>query len=46
MQVHTKKNILFQDMATVKQMFQKCPPTDEQMQKLYRLLHEVKLLFT
>merc|ERR1719468_717579 len=35
---------VYKDMATVKQMFQKCPPTDEQMQKLYRLLHEMLLL--
>jgi len=35
---------VYKDMVTVKQMFQKCPPTDEQMQKLYRLLHEMLLL--
>jgi translation initiation factor 3 subunit M len=35
---------VYKDMATVKQMFHKCPPTDEQMQKMYRLLHEMLLL--
>jgi len=35
---------VYKDMSTVNTMFQKSPPTDEQMQKLYRLLHEMLLL--
>jgi len=35
---------VYKDMATVQNKFQKCPPTNEEMQKLYRLLHEMLLL--
>ncbi|KAK9882785.1 hypothetical protein WA026_023203 [Henosepilachna vigintioctopunctata] len=34
---------VFQDIDHLKQQFVKCPPTNEQLQKLYRLLHEVLL---
>lgn len=34
---------VFRDVDNLKQQFQKCPPSIEQMQKLYRLLHEVLL---
>ena len=37
-QLHT----VYKDMATTKTMFSKAPPTSDQVQKLYRLLHEVK----
>jgi len=39
-QLHT----VYKDMAVTKNMFNKAPPTSEQMQKLYRLLHEMLLL--
>lgn len=31
----------FKDIDYLKQQFAKCPPSNEQLQKLYRLLHEV-----
>jgi hypothetical protein len=34
-----------QDMPSTKGMFVKAPPSNEQMQKLYRLLHEVSHAF-
>ena len=37
-QLHT----VYKDMATTKTMFNKAPPSSDQVQKLYRLLHEVK----
>jgi len=39
-QLHT----VYKDMATTKTMFSKAPPTSDQVQKLYRLLHEMLLL--
>lgn len=39
-QLHT----VYKDMASTKNMFVKSPPSSEQMQKLYRLLHEMLLL--
>jgi len=39
-QLHT----VYKDMASTKNMLSKSPPTNEQMQKLYRLLHEMLLL--
>ncbi|XP_017772065.1 PREDICTED: eukaryotic translation initiation factor 3 subunit M [Nicrophorus vespilloides] len=33
--------LVFKDIETLKQQFAQCPPTSEQLQKLYRLLHEV-----
>lgn len=39
-QLHT----VYKDMAVTKNMFNKAPPTNDQMQKLYRLLHEMLLL--
>jgi len=39
-QLHT----VYKDMATTKNMFLKAPPSSEQMQRLYRLLHEMLLL--
>jgi len=35
---------VYKDMTDTKNMFTKAPPTSEQMQKLYRLLHEMLLL--
>ncbi|CAH1114228.1 unnamed protein product [Psylliodes chrysocephalus] len=32
---------VFQDIDHLKQQFSNCPPSNEQLQKLYRLLHEV-----
>ncbi|XP_044758062.1 eukaryotic translation initiation factor 3 subunit M [Coccinella septempunctata] len=34
---------VYEDIAHLKQLFNKCPPSNEQLQKLYRLLHEVLL---
>ncbi|XP_023323141.1 eukaryotic translation initiation factor 3 subunit M-like [Eurytemora carolleeae] len=39
-QLHT----VYKDMATTKTMFNKAPPSSDQVQKLYRLLHEMLLL--
>ena len=36
-QLHT----VYKDMQTTKNLFLKSPPSNDQMQKLYRLLHEV-----
>ncbi|XP_047003162.1 eukaryotic translation initiation factor 3 subunit M [Schistocerca americana] len=38
-QVHA----IFRDMDQLRQQFERCPPSNEQMQKLLRLLHEVLL---
>eukprot|EP00088_Acartia_fossae_P026126 TRINITY_DN2689_c0_g1_i1.p1 TRINITY_DN2689_c0_g1~~TRINITY_DN2689_c0_g1_i1.p1 ORF type:complete len:386 (-),score=90.84 TRINITY_DN2689_c0_g1_i1:230-1387(-) len=35
---------VYKDMSTTKNMFTKTPPTNDQMQSLYRLLHEMLLL--
>lgn len=32
---------VFKDVESLKQQFTQCPPSNEQMQKLLRLLHEV-----
>jgi len=37
-------NTVYKDMALTKNMFNKAPPSSEQMQQLYRLLHEMLLL--
>lgn len=34
---------IFKDVDSLKQQFAECPPSNEQMQKLLRLLHEVLL---
>lgn len=34
---------VFKDVETLKQHFATCSPSSEQLQKLYRLLHEVLL---
>ncbi|KAL3276808.1 hypothetical protein HHI36_012171 [Cryptolaemus montrouzieri] len=34
---------VYQDIDRLKQQFAQCPPSNEQLQKLYRLLHEVLL---
>jgi len=39
-QLHT----VYKDMQTTKNLFLKSPPSNDQMQKLYRLLHEMLLL--
>jgi len=39
-QLHT----VYKDMTATKNMFLKVPPTSDEMQKLYRLLHEMLLL--
>jgi len=39
-QLHT----VYKDMTITKNMFNKAPPTNDQMQRLYRLLHEMLLL--
>jgi len=39
-----KLNTVYKDMALTKNMFNKAPPSSEQMQQLYRLLHEMLLL--
>lgn len=35
--------LAFRDVDYLKQQFASCPPSPEQLQKLYRLLHEVLL---
>nr|CAH7729179.1 unnamed protein product [Callosobruchus chinensis] len=35
--------MVYQDIQQLKQQFANCPPSSEQLQKLYRLLHEVLL---
>lgn len=35
--------LVFQDIEHLKQQFSNCPPSSDQLQKLYRLLHEVLL---
>ncbi|CAH1173922.1 unnamed protein product [Phaedon cochleariae] len=35
--------LVYQDIDHLKQQFAKCPPSSDQLQKLYRLLHEVLL---
>lgn len=34
---------VYKDIENLKQQFLLCPPSSEQLQKLYRLLHEVLL---